>query len=525
MVMLVAPVAARESSTAKNASAKCAEDSPSVADKGCATTLAVAQVAVDVAARVADRVSVKVAESVAARVVTPIADHVAESVADSIDDRLQDALDAAQDKIATKAEKQEQKQEGVTPATPPAKRLQKDEEKIQRQEERARERALREIERKQRSGDNLSRLYDQGRAALDDDRYERAEAKFDELVQSNGPETDAALYWKAYAENRLGKRDAALAAIGDLKQRFPQSRWQKDAAALEIEVRQSSGQAPRPEAQSDEELRMLALNGLVRSDPERAIPVLGKVLDSSASPKEKERALFVLAQSGSQQGREIIVKIARGQGNPDLQRKAIQYLGLFGGEQARQTMAEVYASSSTDALVKRAILRSYMVAGDKERLFQAAKIEKDDELKLEAVRQLGVMHAQNELQELYRTDSSPEVRRELLQAFFLAGNSSKLLEVAQSDPDKELRRRAVRNLGLIHSDDAAKALQSIYAKESDRSVKEEVLQALFLQGNAAGIVAIVRNEKDPELKKAAVSKLSVMRSKEATDYLMELLQK
>ena len=39
------------------------------------------------------------------------------------------------------------------------------------------------------------------------------------------------------------------------------------------------------------------------------------------------------------------------------------------------------------------------------------------------------------------------------------------------------------------------------------------------------MVAIARSEKDPELKKTAVSKLSLMNSKEGTDYLMELLQK
>jgi hypothetical protein len=38
-------------------------------------------------------------------------------------------------------------------------------------------------------------------------------------------------------------------------------------------------------------------------------------------------------------------------------------------------------------------------------------------------------------------------------------------------------------------------------------------------------VAIARAEKDPELKKTAVQKLSLMNSKEGTDYLMELLQK
>ena len=68
-------------------------------------------------------------------------------------------------------------------------------------------------------------------------------------------------------------------------------------------------------------------------------------------------------------------------------------------------------------------------------------------------------------------------------------------------------------------------LQSIYMNDSDRGVKEEVLNAYFLGGNANGLIAVARTEKDPGLKKKAVEKLSLMNSKEATNYLMELLDK
>jgi hypothetical protein len=367
-------------------------------------------------------------------------------------------------------------------------------------------------------------LYDEGREALDEDRYDKAAAKFSQLADMNGPQTDAALYWKAYAENRRGRRDAALATIVDMKRRFPQSRWQKDASALEIEVKQSTGQPVKPADQSDEELKMLAIQGLMNSDSERALPLLEKVINGSASPKEKSKALFVLAQSGSPQAREILGRIARGQTNPDLQRKAVEYLGLFGGAEARKTLADVYASTG-DASVKHAILRSYMIGGDHERLFTAAKGEKDESLRREAIRQLGLVHGTSELEQLYQKETSSDVRREILQAFFLAGDSGRLVKAAQGEKDGELRRAAIRNLGLIHSDDSGKALQEIYSKDADRSVKEEVLNAYFLQGNAKALVAIARNEKDPELKKTAVSKLALMNSKEGTDYLMELLQK
>ena len=392
----------------------------------------------------------------------------------------------------------------------------REDEKREREQE-ARGREQEKIERRQE-------LYDDGREDLDEDRYDRAAAKFKQLADMNGPQSDAALYWKAYAENRMGKRDTALATIADFKRRFPQSRWQKDAGALEIEVRQSTGQPGKPADQSDEELKLLVIQGLMNSDSERALPLLEKVINGSATPKEKSKALFVLAQSGSPQAREILGRIARGQTNPDLQRKAVEYLGIFGGSEARKTLADVYASSS-DASVKHAILRSYMIGGDHDRLFAAAKSEKDESLRREAIRQLGLVHGTSELEQLYKTENLPDVRREILQAFFLAGDSGRLVQAAQGEKDPDLRRAAIRNLGLINSDDSGRALQEIYSKETDHSVKAEVLNAYFLQGNAKALVAIARSEKDPELKKTAVSKLSLMNSKEGTDYLMELLQK
>src|SRR5260370_13065558 len=117
---------------------------------------------------------------------------------------------------------------------------------------------------------------------------------------------------------------------------------------------------------------MLAIRGLMNSDPERAMPLLGKVLEgSAASPKEKSQALFILAQSGSSQAREILGKIARGQNNPDLQAKAIQYLAMFGGAESRKVLAEVYASTSA-ASIKRASFPSCRLVGSREQLFVAA---------------------------------------------------------------------------------------------------------------------------------------------------------
>jgi len=390
------------------------------------------------------------------------------------------------------------------------------------QDARDREQAKKDAEADQQ--DRMQELYDSGRESLDDGQYAQAAKKFQELAQTYKAMADAGLYWMAYAENKQGKRDAALAAVANLRKNYPQSRWTKDAEALEIEIRQNSGAKTNPDAVGDEELKLLALQGLMNSDPAKGVPLIEKVLNGNSSPAVKSKALFVLAQSGTPQASDILGRVALGKSNPELQRKAVEYLGIFGGERSEKTLAEVY-NTTTDPGIKRAVLKSYMISGNKQNLFNAAKSEKNEDLKREAIKQLGLVGGESELEQLYSAESSVEVRREILQAFFLAGDSRRLVQAAKAEKDPELRRAAIKNLGLVGGKDASEALQTIYNKETDRSLKEEVLNAYFLEGNSAALVAIAKSEKDPELRKKAVEKLSLIGDKTATDYMMEILQK
>ena len=194
----------------------------------------------------------------------------------------------------------------------------------------------------------------------------------------------------------------------------------------------------------------------------------------------------------------------------------------MGGADSRQILDEVYRSS-TDAAVKRAIIRTFMVSGDRARLLSVAKTERDASLRGEAVRQLGLTHGDAELGELYQTETSVEVKKTILQAMFLGG-SDKLIDLAKNEKDPELRRSAIHNLGLMQRPGASEALTSIYASDSNADVRKAVINALFLQQNASALVTLARAEKNVEMKKDIVQKLSLMHSKEALDYLAELLK-
>jgi HEAT repeat protein len=365
--------------------------------------------------------------------------------------------------------------------------------------------------------------YEAGTSALDEEKWDEAIRAFDEVAGMRGRRADAALYWKAYGQNKAGRTADALATLGELKRRAPKSSYLDEAQALEMEIRQAAGQAPSPENAADEGLKLIALNGLLSSDSSRALPLLKEFLASSRSPQLRERALFVLSQSGDPEARKLLSEIARGRVHPDLQKKAIQNLGLFGGAENRQALSDIYASGDVD--VKKAVLQAFMVSGEKDRVYALARSEKEPELRRAAIHQLGVMGAQTELGELYRTETDLEVKKAILQGFFVGGGGDKLLELSRTEKEPELRRQVVHNLGLLGSGRTGEALIGMYRSETDGRIRREVLNALFIQGNADALIQIARTEKDPELRKEAVSKLSLMGSnKAALDFMMELLK-
>jgi len=387
--------------------------------------------------------------------------------------------------------------------------------------QRAAEDAQREKERAQRDKEREGSYYEQGQNALDQGKWDRAVSSFDRVVEMKGPRADAALYWKAYAQNKLGQKPEALATIGVITKDYPKSRYLSDAKALEVEVRQNAGGVD-PRTESDEEIKLLAISSLQNS--EDAIPVLQKVLQGTGSPRLKARALFVLAQSSSPKAREVLINIAKGGSNPDLQVKAVQYLGVHGGPENRAALAEVY-SSSTDLDVKKRILSAFMVAGDKDRLLKAAQTEQNADLRAAAVQQLGVMGATEELWTLYQKESTVDVKKNIIRAMFVGNNATRLTEIAKSDSNPELRLLAVRNLGVMGSKRSADVLAEIYASDKDPEVKKAAINGLFVGGNAEQLVALARKEQDPAMKRDMVAKLSNMHSKAATDFLLELLNK
>ena len=385
-------------------------------------------------------------------------------------------------------------------------------------------------------GNSSDGLYDRGRRELDQHYWDQAVATFNEVAARAGAHADGALYWKAYALNKLGRRDEASATIADLNKTYPSSHWLDDAKALDVEMKQASGGNVAPESQNDDEIKLLALNGLMQSDPERAFPLLEKLLKSANSPHLKDQAVFVLAQSSMPKAQQLLVQIARGGGNPDLQLTAIRYLGAVNrgmaagwgrpassGQQGNnnQVLFEIY-NSSNDAAVKREILNALAAARDKAHLLEIAHNEKAQDVRLEAIRMLGATATPDEMWQLYQAESSPEAKQQILAG--MTGNSDKLIEVARNEKDPKLRRAAIVYLGSVKGQNVSDALVALYSPGLDTEMRRAIVNSLFRQRNAKALIDVGRKEKDMELRTEIVRRLTEMKTPEAEAFLEEILK-
>jgi hypothetical protein len=316
---------------------------------------------------------------------------------------------------------------------------------------------------------DVDAIYDAARQAIENSQFDRAIRDLDRVLADQGKaRADAALYWKAYSQSRIAETQEALKTLNELMKDFSKSTWARDAKALAVEIQSANGQPISADLQNDEELKLLALRSVMQSDPDRGVPIIEKMLAGGASPRVRDRALFVLSQSRSPRAREIMLNTAKNNGNPDLQRSAIRYLGMMGGADDREALNTIYRSA-TDMSVKRAILNSY----------------------------------------------------------FTSGNVDRMIDIAKTEKDPELRRIAIRNLGTMNranGTSASDALVSIYKSDNSSETRKQIVNSLFIQRNAKALVELARAEKDPELKRELVSKLAVMKTPEATDYMLELLK-
>jgi hypothetical protein len=207
----------------------------------------------------------------------------------------------------------------------------------------------------------------------------------------------------------------------------------------------------------DPDIRVYALGGLLRSDADRAIPLLVEIALESDKPTTASRAVTVLAQSRLPKAREKVVEVAT-TAPQSVQIAAVKALVGFGGRAVSGDLMQVYFKVNEP--VKVQIVKSL---GDLEQpapLLQIVNAEKEGLIRYTALASLGRAGAVDQLEQLYKT-SSINSRRYIIEGFAFARADAQLIRVADLERkgNPQLRRFALDQLKLFGSPRAKEYLQ------------------------------------------------------------------
>ena len=265
------------------------------------------------------------------------------------------------------------------------------------------------------------------------------------------------------------------------------------------------------DAGGSEALKMAAIEALMVAPPQRALPVLQRLLASDNSDELKARALFIVGQIQLPEAHEILLDYARN-ADGELQMEAIRTIGISGNQELTAQLDDIYAAGGPH--VREAVLHAYLIAGDEASVFEIAQNASSDEEFELAVHQLGIMGASAELAQLR---DRPGASESLIQAYAIAGDTESLLVIARDNSDPERQMAALQGLGIAGGADATTGLLDVYKGTDNYQVKEAVMHALMISGDDTAVLELFKTAQNDQEKADLLRTLVIMDSDAAIE--------
>jgi HEAT repeat protein len=225
-----------------------------------------------------------------------------------------------------------------------------------------------------------------------------------------------------------------------------------------------------------------ALFVLTQIDEAAANDALDTIIRGNGSPRLKSEAIRMIAAGGNKASLDRLVPLYRGTQDegvrrgvldafligdrPDLilqvlqsetdaraRRRIIEKLGPMG---RTKELTQLYATL-TDKREKRAALQGLGVAGSAESLLQVARSEKDPELRAAAIRAVGIAGNKKNgdaLVAFYAPGEPEDVRRAVVQALMMTDATDKMVDLYRKETDPGLRRELLTQITTSDPDAA-----------------------------------------------------------------------
>ncbi len=366
--------------------------------------------------------------------------------------------------------------------------------------------------------------YERGQDALKQQQWQQAVDAFRQSIKQEEDAIDAAYYWQAYALFASGQNRAAKRAIRALMRNHPDSKWIDDAEALLFEHDEETRNQAITDVQLDDELRLFALQQLMHSRPEKAMPLLTELLESSQSSDVKRHTMFILGTSGHEDASRIIAQYARSSDDVELQMAAIQTIAQEATEENMTLLRELYRSSN-NAEIKRSVINSFIIADDARGLVDLTRNESNPDLWRQAVNALGAMEATGVLKSLYEATSDLENKRTVIQSMAVADDVDGLKQILDSETSAEIKRAVIQSLGILDETLSEDYWRELYDSYNDEAIKTAVIEALSIQEETAEVLyEIASREAARSLQQRAIQALAVNEAEQQLSRLYQSLE-
>ncbi len=398
--------------------------------------------------------------------------------------------------------------------------------------------------------DSADSLYRAGQAALSDRDYRRAAALFKQVVDKY-PKSDRAgdsLYWRSYALYMAGNDarnksdlDAALSGLQTYQRTYAQSgSMGGDAADLAGRIRAAQARLGDANAtvaivqdanhlrteqscagsNTDEEMRMAAMDGLLSMSSEDAVPILKDVLKQrdACRIELRKKAVWLLSQKSATDVVPTLLDVARNDPSNDVRGQAVFWLSQTRSDLAVPALDSIlFSNTADDDLRNKAMFALSQQRDDK----ASAALERvagdehmSDDLRSSAIFWLGQTRVTDfaYFKTLFHNTQNDAIRNKII---FSVSQSSMpeattwLLDLAKDKTlDTETRKQAIFSAAQRKSVDLDQ-LEAIYtqAKGEDEIQKQVIFVLLAAQRAGGGRQAHDHCEERPEHRDAEVRAL------------------
>ena len=405
--------------------------------------------------------------------------------------------------------------------------------------------------------------------ALNRAEYEEAAVLFERTRERSRERAlrDKALYWEAFSRYRLERTEELMVAaellaqleeghrqleLDDMPRAELKLAEESEALAAringELARRGEYGAARRVHEQAEEEnirmdTRMAAMQALLQMDPERAEPMLEKILrdDSHQNREMRVHAVMMGCQEESPKMQALLVELLETETDPEFLSTIVMCLSMNPTSETMDIFMDMFKKNPGPEVAETllmAVARQHD-EGDQEKVFTfladiVADGEADVEMRQSALMALSLTDQDERstdlLVDILKTEEDPELLEAALMSLARQDNAAadEALRNLATQPgrDEEFQAMAL-HAASIHGHLSVDFLREVYAKASTPDMKLQVCHILTRNPDQDAaldaMLEFARAEKDPEVKQQMVFWVGRFNDPKAADFLLEIL--